>query len=223
MDKIKITHFSDVLCIWAYISQIRMDELEQNFQQQVELHFHLFPVFGDIQQKIQQQWLERGGIEAYSEHVLSVANQFEHLSLHPDVWKKNTPSSSLPAHLFLCAIKQAEKEQQLEEGACSIFTKAIRQAFFCECQDVSNQKVLFSLLQQCKLSADLIEEKITSGKAYAVMASDIQMAKNMNIHSSPTLVFNEDRQRLTGNVGYKIIEANIKELLCEPSNVQPWC
>jgi hypothetical protein len=40
---------------------------------------------------------------------------------------------------------------------------------------------------------------------------------------SPTLIFNEGRQRLNGNVGYRVIEANIRELLHNPSGELSWC
>jgi hypothetical protein len=37
------------------------------------------------------------------------------------------------------------------------------------------------------------------------------------------LLFNEGRQRLTGNVGYRIIEANIRELLEGAPGQLSWC
>jgi len=40
---------------------------------------------------------------------------------------------------------------------------------------------------------------------------------------SPTLIFNEGRQRLNGNVGYRVIEANIRELLHNPPGEESWC
>jgi hypothetical protein len=37
-------------------------------------------------------------------------------------------------------------------------------------------------------------------------------------------LFNEGRQVLTGNVGYRVIEANVRELLRQPSDDQSsWC
>ena len=36
-------------------------------------------------------------------------------------------------------------------------------------------------------------------------------------------MLNEDRQRLTGNVGYRVIEANVRELLERPSAQHSWC
>ncbi len=46
----------------------------------------------------------------------------------------------------------------------------------------------------------------------------------MGIQGSPTFVLNEGRQKLYGNVGYRIIDANIQEMLREPRTDQAsWC
>ena len=42
---VTIEYFSDVLCIWAYGAQARVDELKRNFGDQVELHNHFIPLF----------------------------------------------------------------------------------------------------------------------------------------------------------------------------------
>ena len=51
----------------------------------------------------------------------------------------------------------------------------------------------------------------------------MQRALDSHVRASPTLIFNEDRQRLTGNVRYRIIEANVRELLERPETQQTWC
>ena len=44
------------------------------------------------------------------------------------------------------------------------------------------------------------------------------------IEGSPTFVLNEGRQKLYGNVGYRVIEANIRELLRTPTaGEMSWC
>jgi len=46
----------------------------------------------------------------------------------------------------------------------------------------------------------------------------------MRIEGSPSFVLNEGRQKLYGNVGFRIIEANIQELLRAPGTDQvSWC
>ena len=223
MATVRVTHYSDILCIWAYICQIRVEELQRNFAGQVELNYCLFPVFGATEEKLDSSWGSRGGVEAYNRHVLEIVEQFPHVSVHQDIWLKAAPKSSLPAHLYLLATRLIVSEGRVHEEAFAKLAQLIRRAFFTELQDVSNTDVLLALLEQVELPVDEIRQKIKSGQAYAAMASDIQHAQSLSIRSSPTMLFNEDRQRLAGNVGYRIIEANIRELLEQPEAQQTWC
>jgi hypothetical protein len=46
----------------------------------------------------------------------------------------------------------------------------------------------------------------------------------LRIQGSPSFVLNDGRQILYGNVGFKIIEANIREILRQPTADQAsWC
>jgi hypothetical protein len=62
-----------------------------------------------------------------------------------------------------------------------------------------------------------------SGEAMAAMCGDLELRDEYRIAGSPTYVLNEGRQKLYGNVGYKIISANIREILDNPSNQASWC
>ena len=64
---------------------------------------------------------------------------------------------------------------------------------------------------------------INNGEAYASLSKDAELVKEHNVTVSPTLIFNEGRQRLNGNVGYRVIEANIRELLHNPDGEHSWC
>jgi predicted DsbA family dithiol-disulfide isomerase len=46
MEPIRIFYFSDFLCIWADIAQIRLNELENTFQDKIAIAYHFVPVFG---------------------------------------------------------------------------------------------------------------------------------------------------------------------------------
>lgn len=50
--QVKIMYFTDVLCIWAYLAQIRIDELKTKFGDDVILQKHFIPVFGSVQSKM---------------------------------------------------------------------------------------------------------------------------------------------------------------------------
>ena len=69
-----------------------------------------------------------------------------------------------------------------------------------------------------------LEERIHSGAAFAALATDYQDADKMRIEGSPSLVLNEGRQKLYGNVGFRVIEANVQGLLhaAGPEDAS-WC
>lgn len=223
MARLQITHYSDVLCVWAYVSQVRINELIDNFGDKVELEYLLFPVFGNAVDKIDQNWESKGGRTAYNKHVRAVVDQFGHLPIHEDIWIKDAPVSSLSSHLYLCAAQFAEKHGALPEGAFAGLAWQMRSAFFAEAKDISNVTVIREIIEHQQLPLAEFESSISNGKAYAVLSEHMKRAMDNVVKASPTLTFNEDRQRLTGNVGYRIIEANIRELLERPETQQTWC
>lgn len=223
MDRVKITHFTDALCMWAYVSQVRMDELKANFRDAVELDNRYFHVFGDVANKIETAWRERGGLAAYRAHVREIVATFGHVELHENTWNTDVPKSSMPAHLFLCAIRCADASGRCTPASADRAASAVRDAFFRHGRDVSRTTVLFEIAESINLPVGDIEKAIGTGTAHAALASDLELARAQSISASPTLLFNEGRQRLTGNVGYRIIEANIRELLERAPGQLSWC
>lgn len=76
------------------------------------------------------------------------------------------------------------------------------------------------------LGVDLsdIQQCIHDGTAFARLAADYQDADKLRIEGSPTFVLNEGRQKLYGNVGFRMIEANIAELLRDHTDTEAsWC
>ncbi|MEI6429603.1 MAG: DsbA family protein [Pseudanabaena sp. ELA607] len=225
MEPIRIFYFSDVLCIWAYIAQIRLDELKATFQDQIEIEPHFVSVFGNAYEKLEARWRDRGGFQGYGNHIQEVAQKFDHITLHPDVWTKVLPSSSTSCHLFLHAIQLLELKGLVEQDQ-QVFQKAtwaFREVFFTQLANISDRKVQFAIAEDLGLPIAAIQAQIDSGEAYAQLSKDFDLVKEHSVTVSPTLIFNEGRQRLNGNVGYRVIEANIRELLHNPPAEQSWC
>jgi predicted DsbA family dithiol-disulfide isomerase len=222
---IAISHFSDALCVWAYIAQIRIAELQANFPGQVELNYHFLQVFGDVAGKMANQWADRGGIEGYAAHVQEAAAQFEHITLGAGVWLDNTPTSSLPAHLVLCGLRALAGADPagVPPDAAERGLLAIRHAFFVEVADVSSLPVLLDVVRDAGLDAAGVQMTLETGLAHAGLSADLTAAAQAFVRSSPTLTFNEGRQVLAGNVSYRVLEANIRELLQRPGDIQSWC
>jgi predicted DsbA family dithiol-disulfide isomerase len=223
VDTVRITHFSDALCVWAYVSQVRCDELIDQLADRVSIDYRYFQVFGNVRAKLDTGWKQRGGIAGYAAHVQEVAAGFEHVKLHPDVWVATAPASSMPAHLLLCSIRILEESGELEPGTLSRAAWAVRDDFFTKCSDIAARPVLLSIGERVGIAAAKLERLLDSGQAHAALSSDLELAREHFVRASPTMVLNEGRQQLTGNVGYRVIEANVRELLERPKGGHSWC
>ena len=229
MNEVEITYFSDVLCVWAYISQARVDAVKERFGATVRIKNRFCSVFGDTARKIASTWKDRGGYEGFNSHLRQVAERFPHIEIHPEIWLKTRPSTSASAHLFMTAVQQWEHQSGVTGGqsAPSIFDKVMwsfRCAFFRDCRDISRWDTQCEIAEGLGANVKAIEECIHGGAAFARLAGDYEDADKMRIEGSPSFVLNEGRQKLYGNIGFHLLEANIQELLRAPrSDEASWC
>lgn len=234
---VSITYFSDVLCIWAYATQIRLDEIGRDFGADVHIDYKFCSVFGNTADKIARGWADKGGYQGFNRHLRDVAGQFDHIDVHPEVWLTTRPASSDSVHLFIKAVQLLEQNGALGERAGGQDTApsaqitpsvqiiwALRHAFFHECRDVSTRKVQCEVAEALGIAPAKVAAEIDSGAAFAALAADVQARDRLRIEGSPTFVLNQGRQKLYGNVGYRVIEANIRELLRTPGvGEMSWC
>lgn len=100
----------------------------------------------------------------------------------------------------------------------------LRLAFFRDGLDIGDWATLASIAQQVGLEPAALDAEIRSGRAHATLAADERDRQTHRVQGSPTFVLNEGRQVLFGNVGYRVLEANVRELLREPAaGAASWC
>ena len=217
-EPLTLSCYSDILCVWAHIAQARVDEVAQKFSAQVSVDYRFCSVFGDTAHKIGKGWSGKGGYAGFGSHLREVVSEFDHISLHPDIWQHNRPASSTPAHILLKAV------QRVDSGNCERVLKDIRSSFFEKCQDISRWSTLQASLERTGVSVSEIREVIDSGIAHSDLEADRRDQQSLMVTGSPTIILNDGRQKLYGNVGYGVIEANIKELLRSPAAGEAsWC
>lgn len=217
----RVSYYSDVLCIWAYAGQRRLDQLAETFGAQIAVDLHFCSVFGDAWGKVGEHWASKGGFEGFGRHVQEVAGRFPHVEIHDRVWLDARPRTSMSAHLFIKAVEIIEEEgaggtaglPPYPERLSTHAAWAVRRAFFAEARDISDWAVLREIAGGLGLDHDRVEARIGSSEAVARLAADWNLTQKHAIEGSPTLLMNEGRQRLFGNVGYRLIEANVQELL----------
>ena len=230
--KITILYFTDILCVWAYMSQIRIEKIRDKFGSDIILQEHFVSVFGDVESKMEKNWGDKGGVSAYSKFVHEVSQKYDHIEIHPEIWTKNIPTSSTSCHLLLKAIQILESRNEIQtisqsdhdkKSAFNAVAWELRLAFFRDLADISNYKVQMGIINRLGLPHKKIEELIQNGAAFAALENDLQLKEKFGVSGSPSLVLNEGRQIIYGNVGYRVIEANIQELLNQPENQASWC
>jgi predicted DsbA family dithiol-disulfide isomerase len=213
-----IDYYSDILCVWAWIAQRRIDELNNTLSSKIELRYHYLDVFGDASNKIPNQWAERGGYAGFAKHVMDSAAPYPDAPINPDVWHKVRPNTSANAHLVLKAIEQSyDKDKSIEMALL------IRQAFYIDGQNIAQLSLLFSLLEAAGIDCELINKAIDDGSAMASLMADYQQAKTLSLKGSPSYIIDNGRQVLYGNVGYRVLLANIEEHLKQPTEEASWC
>ncbi len=222
MSQIEITYFSDVLCIWAYISQARIDAIKEKFGNAVLIKQRFCSVFGDTAEKIKTNWKDKDGYQGFNAHLQHVASRFPHVQLHRGVWLTVRPASSASPHLFMKAVQQWA--QETNPDAFDKAAWAFRTAFFRDGKDISRWETQCEVARQQGVDVGAVERLIDNGAAFAGLMSDYRDADKLRIEGSPSLVLNEGRQKLYGNVGFRLIQANIQELLRDPrADDASWC
>ena len=237
MTPAKVYYLSDVLCIWAYASQARVEEARRQFGDRIEIDSRFCSVFPDARSKITETWKNRGGFEGFNAHLQEVSTRFPHVRVHERIWLDARPRSSTSAHLFLKAVQVDEEagtgapdgapDSTPDDTAGDTFERAcwaVRAAFFEQCRDISDRNVQREIAQDLGLDCNSIDDRIRSSEAMARLDADHKFCELHSVRGSPTFLMNDARQKLYGNVGYRLIEANIQELLRSPgANQASWC
>lgn len=213
-----IDYYTDMLCVWAWIAQPRLEELQRQWGHKVEVRHRYVDIFGDSYAKIVLRWGQQDGFEKFSAHVTASAAPFENTPIHTAIWKQVRPCSSIPAHLLLKAIGIVYDDATVQAMALRM-----RRAFFVDAVDIGQLTLLLELAETHQLDAHALQASLMDGRAMARLSADQQSARELGIKGSPTWVLNEGRQILYGNVGYRILNANIEELLKRPAAEASWC
>lgn len=229
---IPLEYFSDVLCVWAYAAQIRLDELRHQFGARVELRYHFMPLFGCIDCRVRGDWKDQGGLPGFAAKVRNTAQQFPHVSVHPEIWTRNAPPSSGTAHHLLKAVQLLQRDGLIDaapqphlEGRTIFEAVAwdLRVAFFRDLENIADRAVQLAIAERHGLPVGPLLSYLDSGAAMALLCQDTELRDKYKISGSPSFVLNEGRQILYGNVGYQLIAANVEELLDGQPHNPSWC
>ena len=217
-----IACYSDILCVWAYGLQPRVDALHQEFGKAIRMDHHFIAIFGNTDDKVVGGWEKQGGPAAYGAHVRGVAERLGGVEVHPEIWVRNRPATSLTPHLVLEAIRLLRDRGELDGvcgddfgGRCLVEEAAwqLRLAFFRDLRDVGRMDVVESVVAEVGVPLASVRDAIASGRALAALCKDIEARSDQRIQGSPTFILDGGRQKLYGTLSTAVLSANVRALL----------
>jgi len=220
-----VLYFSDVLCVWAYSGQIRLDELRKKMGDKIHIQDRFLNIYGDVPGRIQKHTGDADEpARAYAERMRGVAARFDHTKMSERCFTEVQPKSSNQAHLLLCAVRSLLDDEKLEVDFTDL-VRSMRLAFFEQARDIGRLDVLFGLLEEHDVAREPVEALLADGTAMAALSSDLLKKDELSVAGSPTYILDGGREKLFGNVGYRVIEANVVELLeaTEDRRGASWC
>jgi len=215
---LQVDYYTDILCVWAWIAQRRVDEIEEKWGERVCIRHHCVNVFGDTITRIGKKWSDRGSYAGFAEHVEESAAPYESAPVNPDAWRNVRPYTSAVAHLILKASELTKTPEDARKLAVRL-----RSSFFIEALDIGKIDVSLDIAGDAGFDKTDLLSAIDSGQAYAALMADYEQAQELRIKGSPSWVLNSGRQILYGNVGYRVLNANIEELAKSPVQEASWC
>lgn len=215
---LKINYFTDILCVWAWIGQRRVEELEKEWGDKVLIRHYCVNVFGDTSNRIGEKWAKRGGYEGFGQHVRESAAPYETAPVNPGIWKDVRPKTSATAHLVVKAVELVSGEADAMKLAT-----ALRKSFFVDTLDIGSLDVVLQVAADAGFDRGEMMSRLETGEPQAALMADLEASQELRIKGSPSWVMNDGRQILYGNVGYRVLSANVEELLRNPEQEASWC
>jgi len=179
---------------------------------------HCLNVFGDTANRIGKKWADRGAYAGFGDYVRESAAPYESAPVDPRVWSDVRPHSSVAAHLILKAAELAASPEDAKE-----LVVTLRRSFFVDAHDIGNVGVVLDIASGAGFKRTDLMSAIDSGKAHGALMADYEQAQELRIKGSPSWVLNDGRQVLYGNVGYRVLNTNVEELLNNPADEASWC
>ncbi len=204
-----IDFYSDILCIWGWVGQHHNRQLLKRWDHtQVEWRFRYLELYGDVKARVEKNFRGEEAWDKYASAAERLVSKFEGLSVHPDIWRKTRPTTSMMAHQTIKAVEQTHGELAAIE-----YSNRVREAFFAEARDVSQASVLTELLKEQSIAHHDLTTHLQDGSALAKTIAEFRQAENDKIPGSPSWVMDNNRYRLFGNVKPEIIIATVDSLI----------
>ncbi len=183
----KIKMFSDYIWPFCYMGKGVVKELESKY------NFELEHVGFEIHPETPQN-----GSNLY-DLFPGVENMIENLKIQGKKYNINFGNLKLLSNSYKALlVGEYAKEVNKNDG----FTQGIFKAYFEDCKDIGDEKVILEVAKSVDISEKEVKKALSSKKYKKILESNLQEGVSYGVESVPTFIINDK---------YKIVGAESKE------------
>ncbi|RXJ71716.1 thioredoxin [Veronia nyctiphanis] len=206
---VTIDYYSDVFCIWGWFGHYINQKFDGRWtEDQVTWRFRHVELYGDVSARIRKQGTGESAFSRYAEQSEKFVSEFEGMTIHPDVWRKVRPGSSLMPHQVIKAVELHKGQNEANQ-----FSDRVREAFFRDGRNVGQFGVLKDLLTENHLAHKEILDSLMDGTALGATVAEFRAAELAKIPGSPSWILDNQRYRFFGRVEPEAIGTTVDILL----------
>jgi predicted DsbA family dithiol-disulfide isomerase len=196
----RIVAYSDYVCPWCYIGHRRIQQLQREFEVEVEWRpFELHPETPKTGARLEGRLGSAARIRAYRENILTIAGESS--------IEMRMPAVVSNSHMALEAAEFARAH-----GSFEAMHEALFAAYFERGADIGDADVLCEIAREAGIDDQGLRQALTD-ETYAKLVDDsTEAAREQEILSTPTFIF-PGGFRLIGGQEYAVFASVTRRLM----------
>jgi len=212
-SRLSFGHWSDPLCIWAFVAQDTLDRLLAEMGSRLHVNYRVVPVFGSVRWRFEKGPWASGGPSGRVEATRAIALSHGHPEVSGECWVQDRPASSWAPAAAIKAVTALELAGQLADGTGGEYQRRLRARFFVDNVNIARRSAQLALAEALAIPRAPIEQRLDDGSALAALWEDHWDKEQLKIQGSPSYVFDGGRAMLYGDFAYGVLHATVEELL----------
>lgn len=199
-----ISYFTDPICSSCWLLQPILRKLKMEYDSSIDIEYHM----GGLLPSWESYTDKRITSPADASKLWEDIRETKQIPISGDVWLNDPLSSSFPPSI---AFKAAQL-QDIDKAV--FFLRRLKEMIFIEKKNINNWINIEKAALDCGLDAALLKNQLKEGEDN--FHKDLALAKQLDIHVFPTLIFNIDQENteiLKGLHSYEMIENTIRKFI----------
>lgn len=212
-SKLTFQYWTDPMCVWAFVSQSKLDRILDKWGDQVEVDYRIVPVFGSVPWRYIEGGWSSAGPEGRREKTRQLAEQHGIEDVTGDVWVDADPHSSWACGAAAKAVFGMEDDGEAEPGVGARYLWELRAHFFRRNRNICHRDEQLAVAERVGVDRAGLEKRLNDGSGLAGLWEDENERDEAGVRGSPTYVFEGGRAVLYGNFPFSVLRSVVDELV----------